>query len=176
MNPEKLAQSLSKTLPELVNAVLNDKPIEPEASPQLVSLIGEALIQPSMVYVSNHCKPDYLDAWELNPCPVCGRLPSIVVKPEEGVWRFKCSFCWTEYKMDIFTCPSCGSQGAENKEFLLVGENQEYEVASCHNCKRYYKIINRPKLEQPIPQGLEDLYTEVLDDLAEERGLIRLDS
>jgi transcription elongation factor Elf1 len=77
--------------------------------------------------------------------------------------------------MDLFSCPQCGAKGSDNKEFALVGVNQAYEVASCHDCDRYYKIINIAKLEQPIPEGLEDLYTNFLDDLAIEKGLKRID-
>jgi len=40
---------------------------------------------------------------------------------------------------------------------------------------RYYKIINIAKLKEHIPEGLEDPYTEILDEVASEKGFIRLD-
>ena len=117
----------------------------------------------------------YLDAWGMTACPICGRLPSVVLKVEMEAWRFKCSHCSVEYRMDINKCPHCAAVGFDNKEFILVGENQELEVANCLECNHYFKIINKTKLKQPLPEGCEDLYTEMLDDLARERGLIRID-
>jgi len=99
----------------------------------------------------------------------------VVVKVEMQTWRFKCNYCSTEYRMDINKCPHCAAVGFDNKEFILVGENQELEVANCLECNHYFKIINKTKLKQPLPEGCEDLYTEMLDDLARERGLIRID-
>lgn len=181
-DPMSLLKQLDGLMPELVNNVLkgNSEYLADLAerlgiSPIVPSFIGGSLLQPSMISLASNSKRDYLDAWELTICPVCGRLPSLVVKSEDEVWRFRCSYCWAEYKMDIFTCPNCGSAGSENKEFLLVGESQEFEVASCFECSRYYKIVNKAKLQKPMPDGLWDLHTELLDEIAHERGLKRLD-
>lgn len=177
-----LLKQLDGLMPELVNNFLkgNSEYITDLAErlgvPSIVlSFIAGSLLQPSLISLASNSRREYLDAWELTVCPVCGRLPSLVVKSEEEVWRFRCSYCRAEYKMDIFTCPKCGSVGSENKEFLLVGESKEFEVASCTECNRYYKIINKAKLEKPIPEGLADLRTELLDEIAHERGLKRLD-
>ncbi len=186
MDAEHDTMSLLKQLdgltPELVNNVLKGNSdyltdlAERLGVPSIVlSFIAGSLLQPSMISIASNSRRDYLDAWELTMCPVCGRLPSLVVKSEEEVWRFRCSYCRADYKMDIFTCPNCGSVGSENKEFLLVGESQEFEVASCSECNRYYKIVNKAKLKKPIPEGLWDLSTELLDEIAHERGLKRLD-
>ncbi len=182
MDPMNLVERLGAALSELVSIVLggNPEPMEDLAgrlgvSPVVLSIIGGSLLQPSMIHMASQCGREYLDAWELTVCPVCGRFPSVAVKSEEEVWRFRCSYCWAEYKMDVFACPHCGSAGAENKEFLLVGDSQEFEVASCKECGRYYKIINRARLKEQVPEGLEDLYTEVLDEIAHGRGLTRLD-
>jgi transcription elongation factor Elf1 len=182
MDPLALAKQLGGALPDIINnalkqnqgyfSILGD---ELAVSPLVLSLIGGALIQPSMISLASYSERQYLDAWELIACPVCGRLPSLAVKLEMEAWRFKCSYCSAEYRMDIYKCPHCGSEGFDNKEFLLVGENQEFEVAACPECSRYFKIINSAKLEHPIPEGQEDLYTEILDEIAHERGLIRLD-
>ena len=181
-DPMSLLKQLDGLMPELVNNVLKgnseylaDLAERLGVSPIVLSFIVGSLLQPSMISLASNSKREYLDAWELTVCPVCGRLPSLVVKSEDEVWRFRCSYCWAEYKMDIFTCPNCGSTGSENKEFLLVGESQEFEVASCSECNRYYKIVNKAKLQKPIPDGLWDLHTELLDEIAHERGLKRLD-
>ncbi|MFC1803913.1 formate dehydrogenase accessory protein FdhE, partial [Thermoproteota archaeon] len=136
-----------------------------------------ALIQPSMIYISSKCEKHSLDAWELFPCPVCGQNPSIVIKPETDVWRFKCSFCLTEYKTDIFTCPICNTQDIDNKDFFIIEPNQVYEIASCKKCNHYFKIINKDKIYSglEIPEGLEDLYTYFLDEIASEHNLVRID-
>jgi transcription elongation factor Elf1 len=175
-------ESLVGSIPVILDNVLRNEQIniqpnglKESVSPETLSMMGGALIQPSMVYIGSNSKKEYLDAWGLTQCPVCGRMPSIVVKRESEAWRFKCSFCRTEYRMDLFSCPHCGAKGSDNKDFALIGGNQAYEVASCHECNRYYKIINVAKLEQQIPEGLEDLYTGFLDDLAIEKGLNRID-
>ena len=175
-------ENLIKSIPVILDNVLRNEQInfqlnglKESVSSELLSMIGGALIQPSVVYIGSNSKKEYLDAWELTQCPVCGRMPSTVVKRESEAWRFKCSFCRVEYKMDLFSCPHCSAKGSDNKEFALIGDNQAYEVASCHDCNRYYKIINVAKLEQQIPEGLEDLYTGFLDDLAIEKGLNRID-
>lgn len=146
-----------------------------DVSSLVLSIVAEALIQPSMIHIASSCQRAFLDDWGDVPCPVCGRYPSTVVKYEEGAWRFKCHLCQAEYKMDIFLCPHCKSGSPEEKEFLLVGKSQEFEVASCSKCNRYYKVINKSKLKESIPEGLEDLYTYFLDEIAYEKGLIRLD-
>ena len=177
-----LIEDLLGSVPAILNNVLSNEQIniqlnawEESVPPELLSMIGGALLPPSMVHIGSLSKKRYWDAWELTQCPVCGRMPSIVVKRESETWRFKCSFCRVEYKMDIFSCPHCSSKDSDNKEFALLGDNQAYEVASCHDCDSYYKIINVAKLEQQIPEGLEDLYTDFLDDFANEKGLNRLD-
>ena len=182
MDPLTLVRQLGGALPDLINNALNQNQgyfsilgDRLAVSPLVISLIGDALIQPSMIALASYSERQYLDAWELTACPICGRLPSVAVKLEMEAWRFKCSYCSAEYRMDIYKCPHCGSEGFDNKEFLLVGENQEFEVAACPECSRYYKIINTAKLGCSIPEGLEDQYTEILDELAHVKGLIRLD-
>jgi len=182
MDPLTLVKQLGGALPDIINNVLKQNQSyfsilgdKLAVSPLVLSLIGGALIQPSMISLASYSERQYLDAWELIACPVCGRLPSLAVKLEMEAWRFKCSYCSAEYRMDIYKCPHCGSEGFDNKEFLLVGKNQEFEVAACPECSRYFKIINSAKLGHPIPEGQEDLYTEILDEIAHERGLIRLD-
>jgi len=155
--------------------LLNNYTVGTKKTQVLASIISGALVQPSLIYLSTMCDQKYLDAWERTPCPICGNLPSIVVKNESEVWRFKCTFCHTLYKMDIFSCPSCGVKDVHNFEFTIVGENQEYEISSCRTCNQYYKIINMANLEQSIQEGMEGIYTEILDDFAQEKGLSRLD-
>ncbi|RLC65306.1 MAG: hypothetical protein DRH97_08000, partial [Chloroflexi bacterium] len=182
MGPLDLVKQLSGDLPDLIANVLKQNQgyfsilgDRVAVSPLVLSLIGGALIQPSMFALASCSDRRYLDAWELTACPICGRLPSVALKTGSEAWRFRCTYCQAEYRMDINKCPHCGSEGFDNKEFLLVGENQELEVAYCQECSHYFKIINKTKLKQPLPEGYEDLYTEVLDDLARERGLLRID-
>ena len=181
-DPIKMVNQIFDVLPEIIDNVLkqnhqyfNALGEEISVSPLMLSMIGGALVQPSLIYLASRCVPQYLDAWESKECPVCGRLPSVVIKSESEVWRFKCSYCRAEYKMDVFSCPSCGISGEGDKEFLLVGDNQEFELVGCPECRRYYKIINIAKLKEQIPEGLEDPYTEILDEVALEKGFIRLD-
>ena len=182
LDPNKLLSDIEEGLPELVRNVLRVDPeyfetlsMELGVSPMVLSVIGGALIQPSMVFLASQCEQRLLDAWNHINCPVCDRQPSVVLKSEGEVWRFKCQYCLAEYWMDIFTCPSCGSKGLDDKEFLLVGEDQALEIVACNVCSGYYKIINKAKIESPIPEGLEEVYTGHLDEIAQGRGLRRLD-
>ena len=182
LDPSKLLSDIEGGLPELVRNVLRVDPeyfetlsMELGVSPMVLSVIGGALIQPSMVFLASQCEQRLLDAWNHINCPVCDRQPSVVLKSEGEVWRFKCQYCLAEYWMDIFTCPSCGSKGLDDKEFLLVGEDKALEIVACKACSGYYKIINKAKIESPIPEGLEEVYTGHLDEIAQGRGLRRLD-
>jgi len=178
----ELVNNLGKVLPEMIVHVLraDQEYFESlarrlDASLVVLSMVSGALLQPSMIYIASLSNRDYLDAWDITICPICGRTPSVVIKSESEVWRYKCSYCWAEYRMDIFRCPHCGSEGTENKEFLLVGESKAFEIASCQKCGYYYKIINAYKLNKPIPKGLEDVYTEQLDEIAHQMSLTRID-
>jgi len=182
MDPIDLVKKMNEVLVDIINNALRLNVSYFESvgedwgvSPIALSTIGDALIQPSLIRIASKTQRSYLDSWGKAVCPVCGRHTSTVVKSEAEPWRFKCSFCRAEYKMNIFSCPHCGSEGYEEKEFLLVGESREFEVASCSKCNRYYKIINRSKLKETIPEGREDIYTYFLDDIAHQKGLKRLD-
>lgn len=182
LDPIELVSDLERVLPELMRNVFKVDPKYFEAlseklgvSPVILSMVGGALIQPSMIFLASQSEQKLLDAWNHVNCPVCDRLPSVVLKSEGEVWRFKCQYCLAEYWMDIFTCPSCGSKGLDDKEFLLVGESKAMEIVSCRACRSYYKIINNAKIEAPISEGLEEIYTGQLDEIAQGRGLRRLD-
>ena len=142
-DPRRLVSDLEGVLPELVRNVLKVDPDyfralseELGVSSVVLSMVGGALIQPSMTFLASQCEQRMLDAWNHINCPVCDRQTSVVLKSEGEVWRFKCQYCLAEYWMDIFTCPSCGSKGLDDKEFLLVGESQALEIVSCKACSR----------------------------------------
>jgi len=145
-------------------------------STDIVKLIGETLIEPPLTRVASMCLKGFLEGWNGLACPVCGRLPSVAMKDEGEPWRFRCLLCGADYRMDVFSCPHCLSEEKGDKEFLLVGENQELEIAICGKCNRYYKIINKAKLSEAIPPGLEGMYTAILDKIACDRGLLQIDT
>ena len=182
LDPIKLVRDMEMILPQLVRTVLRVNleyfetlSNESGVPPVVLSIVGGALVQPSMVFLASQCEQRLLDAWNHVECPVCAHQPLVVLKSEGEVWRFKCQYCLAEYWMDIFTCPSCGSKGLDDKEFLLVGESQALEIVSCKSCSSYYKIINNAKIEAPIPEGFEEVYTGHLDAIAHGRGLRRID-
>ena len=182
IDPNKLLFKANILLPELINNILTEDIMNIRSQSkdtgvpfEILSMIGGLLIQPGMRLLGETCSKTLLDAWDLTPCPICGRIPSVVIKPETDAWTFSCSFCGIRYKMDIFTCPHCRSEGSENKEFHIVGENLEYEIAECKECKHYFKIINIARLQQIIPNGFEDSSTRVLDEIAIGYGLLRID-
>ena len=183
LDTSTLVENVRDNLVEVVSSTLD--PSESDlggmaerlgASPSMLSIIGEALLQPPLMQLASVSEKEYLDSWRETACPVCGHDPIVSIKTESEVWRFKCSYCRAEYRMDIFKCPNCGEMGHDNKEFLILGDSQEFEIASCSQCRRYYKIINKVKLKKAMPEGLEDLNTYFLDYVAQDRGLERLDA
>ena len=182
LDPVRLVKGLNDALPEFLEHTLKGDEDGLTslsetlgASTDIVKLIGETLIEPPLTRVASMCLKGFLEGWDSLGCPVCGRLPSVTTKDEGEPWRFKCLLCGADYRMDVFSCPHCRSEEKADKEFLLIGENQELEIAHCGKCNHYYKIINKTKLPEAIPAGLEGIYTAILDQIARERGLIRID-
>ncbi len=186
-SPEKISRLInnaSKLIPEIVEKRLQysfefflslaDKF---GLSHTFLGVIADTLIQPSMKKIANNVKKeDFLDQWNKTECPVCKRIPFIAVKDEEEVWRFLCAFCEAEYAMYIFKCPNCENEDFKRKEFFFVDGREAFEAACCKECGCYFKIINKYKLKEKIPVGLEDIYTSFLDELAQDKGLKRLDA
>ncbi len=182
LEPVRLVKGLNDVLPEFLEHTLKgDEEYLISLSETLgvsagiVKLIGETLIGPPLTRIASMCLKGFLDSWNNLACPVCGRLPTVATKDEGEPWRFKCLLCGADYRMDVFSCPHCRSEEKADKGFLLVGDKQELELAYCEKCKRYYKIINKSKLSEPIPPGLEGIYTGILDQIARDRGLMRID-
>jgi formate dehydrogenase maturation protein FdhE len=182
VEPTSIVNGLAEVLNDMIEPILKAEHGYFEklsgslgVSSVVLSIMGGALLQPSLMYIASHSDLTYLDAWDKTMCPICGRIPSVAVKSESEVWRFKCQYCLAEYRMDIFRCPRCGKEGTNNKEFLLVGEGKRFEIALCNECSYYYKIINKDRLDKPISEGLEDVYTTALDEVAHMKGFIRLD-
>jgi len=183
LDTSTLVEYVRENLVEVVSSIL--EPSESDlgemaerfgTQPSILSIIGDALLQPPLMQLASVTERGYLDSWRETACPVCGHDPIVAIKTESEVWRFKCSYCRAEYRTDIFKCPNCGETGHDHKEFLILGDSQEYEIASCSQCGRYYKIINKAKQKKALPEGLEDLNTYFLDYVAQERGLRRLDA
>ena len=181
-DPMSLVNGLGEALNDLIVPVLRAEHGYFEGlsgrlgvSSVVLSMVGGALLQPSLMYIASHSDRTYLDAWDQTMCPICGRIPSVAIKSESEVWRFKCQYCLAGYRMDIFRCPRCGTEGTENKEFLLVGEEKIFEIALCNECNHYYKILNKDRLDEQISEGLEDAYTAALDEVAHRKGYVRLD-
>jgi len=77
LDPSKLVSDLEGALPELVRNVLRVDPNYFEAlsvklgvSPVVLSMVGGALIQPSMIFLASNCEQRLLDAWNHVNCPV----------------------------------------------------------------------------------------------------------
>lgn len=182
LDPVRLVKGLNDALPEFLEHMLKgDEGYLTSLSETLgvstgiVKLIGETMIEPPLTRVASMCLKGFLEGWNGLACPVCGRLPSVATKDEGEPWRFKCLLCGADYRMDVFSCPHCRSEEKEDKEFLLVGVNQGLEIAFCEKCNRYYKIINKAKLHEAIPPGLEGMYTAILDQIARDVGMVRID-
>jgi len=147
-----------------------------DIDPTLFWNLIEALIQPSLIGLAFRVDQEkFLDVWGEVPCPVCGRIPFLVLKNEEEPWRFRCLYCGAEYAMDVFKCSNCGNNDPLKIGFLISKDREALEVGYCMECNCYVKIINEKRLKKPIPRGLEDLYTYFLDEIAMRQGLKRLD-
>lgn len=182
LNIDYITRTIQDRLTEIINYTLIEDHeafettfLNEGLSLELLFMIGGFLVQPSLRVLGVSSSKQLLDAWGQTQCPICGRIPSVVVKPEDVAWLFKCSYCGTQYKIDIFSCPHCEAQGSDNKIFHIIGENKEYEIAACSECNRYYKIINTSRLSERMPEGLEDIYTSFLDEMAADFGYLRID-
>ena len=180
----KFIESATKLIPELIEKRLkNDNKFflscadKFESSHAFLEMIVDSLIQPLMKKFANNVKKEgFLDAWNRTICPICGKIPFIVVKNEEEVWRFRCTFCEAEYAMNIFKCQNCENEDFARKEFFFIEKKEAFEVIYCQECSVYFKVINEHKLSESIPMGLEDLHTNFLDEIAQNKGLKRLDT
>ncbi|MCW3975224.1 MAG: formate dehydrogenase accessory protein FdhE [Candidatus Bathyarchaeota archaeon] len=180
----KLIDNMSKPIPEFIEKRLkNDHKFflslekKFDLRNSFLEMIVDTLIQPSMkMFASKVKKEEFLDLWNKTICPICGRIPFIVVKDEEEVWRFQCAFCNAEYAMNIFRCPNCENEDFKRKGFFFVEGREAFEVSYCQDCSSYFKVINKHKLREGIPIGLEDLHTSFLDELAQKKNLKRLDT
>lgn len=142
----------------------------------LLSTLIDILLQPSMELVATYvAKNSFLDVWDNVMCPICGKIPFLVVKQDEEKWKFKCTFCNAQWPMNIFQCPCCGNRNFQKLGFLMLKDDEAFEIGHCEECKGYYKILNLTKLREVIPRGLEDFYSRFLDKFAEQRGFQRLD-
>lgn len=181
--PMGFVEQANEVLPEIVQRALQRdnryfelKGEELGIRPTLFLMLADALIQPSMMGIASRVnKGGFLDVWGRVPCPICGKIPSVVLKREEETWRFICDFCDAEYAMNIFKCPYCGSEDFQKIGFLMLKGREAFEVGYCMECNCYFKIINQKRLRERIPMGLRDLYTYFLDEIAEQRGLRCLD-
>ncbi len=144
---------------------------------KFLETIVDMLVQPLMKSLANNVKKEgFLDNWNKTICPICNRIPFIVVKNEEEVWRFHCTFCEAEYAMNIFKCPNCEDEDFRKKGYFFIERREAFEVTYCKVCNSYFKVINQYKLKENIPIGLEDLYTNFLDEVAQSKNLKRLDT
>lgn len=134
--------------------------------------LGVTLIQPLMEELRNQVVDELGDSWWRRECPICGR-EAIVGKLRERRRYFLCNFCNTEYHVQRIMCNHCDNQDQHDLAFYTIEELKHLEIDFCKKCSHYIKMIDEDKLKEPIPRGLEDIFTLKLDYIAQQQDLIR---
>ena len=140
--------------------------------PALLLYVISVLIQPFLEHVARKIDTSFSDNWWQTFCPVCGRLP-IVARIRRRKRYLVCTFCGAEYLSDHFVCIHCGNSDPYTLKYMVASEKPGFQISFCTKCKHYVKVIDEDNVREPIPRGLEDVFTLDLDLVAKHTGLKR---
>ncbi len=175
----KLIESGKTDLSEFVDATLREdasairKLAEKlHLEPALLLYVISILIQPFLEHIARELDASFSDKWWQTFCPVCGRLP-IVARIRRHKRYLVCTFCGAEYLSDHFVCVHCGNSDPYTLKYMAAHEKSGFQISFCTKCKHYVKVIDEDNAREPIPRGLEDVFTLDLDLVAKHTGLKR---
>jgi DNA-directed RNA polymerase subunit RPC12/RpoP len=138
--------------------------------PPLILFMFETPLKPFFEDLSRKVEEHFIEKWWEPFCPVCGRQSALA--RIRGRKRYiVCTYCGTQYLVDLFKCINCGNNDPESQGFIGFENYREYELNYCEKCGHYIKAIVEDKQDMGIPQGLEDLLTRELDAFAKDRNL-----
>ncbi len=180
----KAAQALSQSmikdtlnLESLFNALLDGMDIEDIAkkikiNSEALGFFGFSAMAPS-VHLGAAQLSTYLE--ETPPtnkayCPICGSSPDLAFFDESGKKHVTCSLCAHAWKVQRMGCLFCDSTDKEAHHYFFTGEEEEYRVYCCDDCRRYIKTVDTRKLGRRFFPRLEQIATLHLDIKAKEQG------
>lgn len=145
-------------------------------APRLVEFMAASSLFPSLEAASDLLAerlPD-IPIWKRGTCPVCGSLPLISsLKNKEGARFMTCSFCHHQYRVQRLNCPICGETDHDKLRFFTVDDEPGFRVDVCSTCNFYIKTIDFRALDRVETPLLDDLFSLVLDHVAQQNGFKR---
>jgi FdhE protein len=140
----------------------------------LYFLIIESL-KPVYTYYAEILEEHHRDSnWGWGYCPVCGELPPISeVAGKEAPKRLFCVYCETVWPFEPYSCPFCGKEEEAGRKRLVVGEEREYSIEVCTECRKYIKAVDVNIIGKRVPLDVENIATIHLDMLAQQEGFER---
>ncbi|WDP88423.1 MAG: formate dehydrogenase accessory protein FdhE [Desulfobacter sp.] len=103
-------------------------------------------------------------------CPVCGSAPNLALFDETGARHVSCSLCSHIWPVPRMGCLFCDSQNREDQQYFFTGDEAEYRVYCCNNCRRYIKAVDVRQMGRRLYPKLEQIATIHLDMKAGEEG------
>lgn len=134
--------------------------------PSLLLFIFDTPLRPFFEELARRVEKDIKETWWEPFCPVCGRR-STVARMRQRKRYMVCTYCGVQYLVDLFLCVNCNNKEPTSMGFISFETHPEYELNYCEKCKHYIKVLYEDRLEEKIPQGIEDLLTRGLDIIAE---------
>lgn len=182
---QRLAQAIdAKTidLPKLFTDILDGMSIENTAKAinidtEPLALFGFSAIAPSLQACAEQLTPYLEDMPARRPesssyCPICGSLPNLALLDESGKKHMSCSLCSHIWQVQRMGCLFCQSNDKKDTHYFFTGEEPEYRVYCCDNCKRYIKTVDIRQLGRRFYPRLELVATLHLDMKAKDKGYI----
>jgi FdhE protein len=108
--------------------------------------------------------------WVKNNCMLCGSPPYMARLEKEGARTLACSVCGQEWRFQRLQCPFCETDDRTALAYLSADNDEGYRIDVCRQCKRYIKTVDSREREEVLPMELEDILTQHLDVVAQERG------
>jgi FdhE protein len=163
---------------EIAAAVIKEEPgffeklrQQYKVNPKTLLFIASSIVQPFLEEIARQVDQAFLELWWEAHCPICGKKP-VVARIKNRKRYLICSLCGAEYLADLFLCVHCNNLDPNTLGFLAIENEPWFRIDYCEKCKHYLKVINDDKLKFSIPNGLEDLLTLSLDQIAKDAGLL----
>jgi formate dehydrogenase maturation protein FdhE len=155
---------------------------------KLVSLVAEFASRALLAEIARRLRPALsLAAWDQAYCPLCGGLPLVGERIENGAGsdsqsntanaalrlRLRCSRCAAAWAHTLQRCPDCTNGVFSVIEIEDDTDLDGWQIAACDTCPEYLKIAPSPRSEQLAHLLVDDLETWGLDRWALAEGLQR---
>ncbi len=173
--PTLLREDQASLIKLLDAALRNNEEVLEELSsrfnqdPKVLSLIINTSLQPLLEELVRKVDQRFLEEYFHTSCPICGRKP-VVAKLKEKKKYLVCPLCGAEYRVEQLLCVNCGNRNPETLCFLFNEGKPGIRIDVCTECKHYIKVIDQDRIRMHLPNGLEDILTRELDEIAKAKG------